>query len=67
MAWWQERVGGWASLGLLGMFFILYAIERREFFPVWWLQLAFVAGPAVMFLASDHFRRERSPEEKPGG
>lgn len=66
LAWWLERIGGWASLGLLGLFFILYAIDRGEFFPVWWLQLAFVGGPAAMFLVTDHFKRDFTQKEKPG-
>ena len=50
LAWFKERIGGWAALIGLVLVFILYAIDNHEFFPAWHLLLIFIAGPAVLFL-----------------
>lgn len=53
LAWWKEKIGGWASLGLLIMSVIIYGIYAGEFFPAWWILLIGIAAPAILFLAVD--------------
>lgn len=53
IAWWYERLGGWASIGLLVVFLIFYWVDTAEFFPGWSWLLGFVALPAGLFLLSD--------------
>ena len=52
LAWWKERIGGWASLGLLVLSVIIYGIYAGEFFPAWWILLIGIAVPAGLFLAA---------------
>ena len=55
--WWKERIGGWTSLGLLVVFWIVYGIYAREFFPAWYILVAGIGLPAALFLTSDNLRR----------
>ncbi len=57
VAWWNERFGGWASIGTLVVFFIFYYVDAAEFFRGWVLLLSFVAIPAVIFLIFDYFQQ----------
>lgn len=54
VAWWKERIGGWASLGILVLFFVFYWVDASEFFPGWIWLVGFVALPAVLFLIYDY-------------
>ncbi len=64
LAWFKARLGGWLSLGLFALFLVLYAIDAKEFFPAFWLVLAAIAAPAVLFLLSDGFvKNARSSKE----
>lgn len=56
LGWWKERLGGWAALGLLVIFWIVYGIYAREFFPAWYFLLAGIGLPGVLFLVSDFLR-----------
>ena len=57
LGWWKERIGGWLALGLLVLVFIVYGAYAGEFFPAWYLLLAGIGLPAVLFLVSDYLRR----------
>ncbi len=59
LGWWKERLGGWSALGLLVLFWIVYGIYAREFFPAWTILLAGIGLPGAIFLISD-FLRARS-------
>ena len=58
LAWWKEKIGGWASLGLLAIALIIYAIYRQEFFPIQGLVVLLVGIviPAALFLTADRMR-----------
>jgi hypothetical protein len=56
VGWWKEKIGGWAALGLLILFFVAYGIYAQEFFPAWYIILAGIALPAGLFLVSDFLR-----------
>lgn len=60
LGWWKERLGGWTALGLLVLFWIVYGIYAREFFPAWYLLIAWIGLPAALFLTSDYLRK-RTP------
>jgi len=58
VAWWNERIGGWASISTLIVFFFFYWIDAAEFFPGWVLLLTMVAIPAVLFLLYDYLQQK---------
>lgn len=53
LAWWKEKIGGWASLALVVAAVIIYTLYAGEFFSGWWILLVGVAVPAGLFLAAD--------------
>ena len=60
LAWWKERIGGWTAISAMVVFFILFWIERGEFFP---LQIALllllgIAVPAGLFLFSYSYKKD---------
>lgn len=59
VAWWKERIGGWASIAAMVMFFVLYWVDRRAFFPLQGavLVLVGVAVPAGLFILSHSFKK----------
>jgi len=56
--WWKERLGGWGALALLVVFWIVYGIYAREFFPAWYILLGGIGLPAALFLVSDYLRKQ---------
>ena len=57
VAWWKEKIGGWAAIILLVLSLIIYTIYAQEIFP-WQGLLTLVIGvvvPAILFLVSARF------------
>jgi hypothetical protein len=61
LAWWKEKIGGWASLALLVVSMIVYAVYKQELFPLPGLLILFVGivVPAILFLVSDRFHTQQ--------
>jgi cytochrome bd-type quinol oxidase subunit 2 len=60
LGWWKERIGGWTAISAMVVFFILFWIERGEFFP-FQIALLFLVGialPAGLFILSYSYKKD---------
>lgn len=62
IAWWNELMGGLASIGLLILFFLFYWFDKGEFAPGWMMYLGLIALPAALFILYDYVARKQPRE-----